>query len=643
MSRRTIAKLTEALEARNNILKQILQMVDHNTLPEQTKHDISQLAETSWSHVAPSPAATVDSTQSTAPISDPLQEDETGDHEWTETYASQSSMAPVGDDINGLASQRPNKSYMRAFSPGAVLRVLLAISPQARNKFTQLEHALVAEQPSTGSTSDAAPQPYLVQQQSAVDAYFSRIHLILPMVDETWFRSTFLEQRRVDDSWAALSNLVLALGSIASGDDETHFVYHRNARQAIGYNVFCSGNLEMLQALVLLGGLYLHYTNSPNSAYMVRGTAFRMAIAMGLHRESVISAQLHPASTSEAQQGNASIPRSEIRRRTWWSLVNSDVLGALLSGRPKALGWDSLTMDVKLPSIHPGQSEHQHHPTTDAEWVTTILRLRSEFSGILSEMQGRVALVTRVTAQEIITLHEQLQAWVRLHLLNHNLTRSCPKSIKRHLEIQHIYAHNASLIFSQPHLLYLAVDSQGQRTMTSDDWRVISICQDAASNIIAALASRHSLNRVMVWHSTFHLFQACLILMLSVVLAPRLSSPQAMIQGWRQSLETARHCFKRMAPFTRRSDRYGEIFDGLYGVVTAVATGRQQPLTHNAYDEINRFTATAGINSDHPPDFTEFAYDGFPYDFDFAFNFEQPAFGDFDFYHPGNEDMSGWY
>lgn len=95
-----------------------------------------------------------------------------------------------------------------------------------------------------------------------------------------------------------------------------------------------------------------------------------------------------------------------------------------------------------------------------------------------------------------------------------------------------------------------------------------------------------------------------------------------------------------MAPFTRRSDRYGEIFDGLYDVA-----GRQQPPTHDGYDLINRFTATAGVNSEHPPDvqLPEFAYDGFPYDFDFAFNFDQPAFGDFDFYHPGNEDMSGWY
>lgn len=647
---RTIARLSEALEARNNILKQVLPAVDLSAIPEQARHELNQLIETPWNYDDISPAPTGDGTQSTIATADPLQEQEVCDHEWTEPSASQSHVAVVGDDVNGLTSHRGNKSFMGAFSPGAVLHVLLTLSPAAKAKFETLEQVLVAEETNTALTKDTpiantaaitpstTSKPCIKQQLSAVDAYFSRIHPIAPMLDEIRFRSIFVEQRRSDCSWTALSHMVLALGSIAAGDDETHVVYYQYAREAIGYNVFCSGNLDMLQALILLGGLYLHYLNSPNSAYMIRGTAFRMAIAMGLHRESVVTAQPAAPFSDRGQQNHMNIlldiPRAEVRRFTWWSLVNHDILAGLMFARPRAFGWDPLTMDVRLPSSHPaisipaGQSEHGHAHITDAQWVIKAFRLQSELTGVLSHMQGRVARLTKTTAQEIITLHEQLQAWVRLHLLDH---KSHPKSVKRSLDIQKIHAQTACLIFSQPHLLSLAFNLQAQHTMTSDDWRVISICQDSASNIIAAIALSQDLDRVTVWRSTFNLFQASLILMLSLLIGPSLENLRDMVSTWKQSLETARNCFMRMAPYTRRLDRYGEVFDELYGVLIDAAVGRQQPSSDNSCKLDNPLAATAEIHT--PPYFTYvqlpgFDHEGFPYDFDYTFSFDLPTFGD---------------
>ena len=105
------------------------------------------------------------------------------------------------------------------------------------------------------------------------------------MVDEAKLRDDFLRQKRNDTAWTALSNVVLALGSIAAGDDNSHMLYYARAQGALGYNIFTSGNLEILQALILLSSMYLHYLNSPNTAYLVMGTAVRMGVAMGLHRE----------------------------------------------------------------------------------------------------------------------------------------------------------------------------------------------------------------------------------------------------------------------------------------------------------------------------------------------------------------------
>lgn len=86
-----------------------------------------------------------------------------------------------------------------------------------------------------------------------------------------------------------------------------------------------------------------------------------------------------------------------------------------------------------------------------------------------------------------------------------------------------------------------------------------------------------------------------------------------------------------MAPYTRRLDRYGEVFDELYGAVLDAAVGRQRSSTDKSCGLGNPLAATADNNA---PYFTylqlpAFDHDGFPYDFDYAFNFDQPTSGDF--------------
>lgn len=48
---------------------------------------------------------------------------------------------------------------------------------------------------------------------------------------------------------------------------------------------FESSHIETLQALVIVEGHYLHYINRPNRGNAILGAAFRMASALGFHRE----------------------------------------------------------------------------------------------------------------------------------------------------------------------------------------------------------------------------------------------------------------------------------------------------------------------------------------------------------------------
>ena len=66
----------------------------------------------------------------------------------------------------------------------------------------------------------------------------------------------------------ALLNMVFAMGSVVSStsDSDQNIFYYQRARQHLGLESLGSGHMETLQALTIMGGLYLHYRNRPNLA-----------------------------------------------------------------------------------------------------------------------------------------------------------------------------------------------------------------------------------------------------------------------------------------------------------------------------------------------------------------------------------------
>jgi hypothetical protein len=123
--------------------------------------------------------------------------------------------------------------------------------------------------------------------------------------------------------------MVFSMGSIVANksDDHSHVTFYNNAKDQLGIDTFGSGQLETLQAFILMGGYYLHYINRPNMANAILGAAFRMACAMGLHRES------------PPEPGNANLTMIEQRRRTWWSLFCLDTWASTTLGRPSMGRW----------------------------------------------------------------------------------------------------------------------------------------------------------------------------------------------------------------------------------------------------------------------------------------------------------------
>ena len=261
------------------------------------------------------------------------------DTEWDEERRNRDPIPAEADDVNALSlSVDRQSSYLGATSIKAAFLVMLRCDPSLKSFLAPSNGNL--KQSSTGSNYPTPRPSGLVRTlqpiawssegQTLIDAYFNRVQIIVPMLDEPSFRADYLNGRRHDAPWLALLNMVFAMGSIVANksDNHSHITYFSRAKEHLPIDIFGSGHLETLQALALMGGHYLHYINRPNMANAIIGAALRMACAMGLHREGM-----------SADQSAANRLIIEQRRRTWWTLFCLDTWASTTLGRPSMGRW----------------------------------------------------------------------------------------------------------------------------------------------------------------------------------------------------------------------------------------------------------------------------------------------------------------
>lgn len=235
----------------------------------------------------------------------------------------------VEDDVNGLAlSSNRKSSFLGLSSVPAAVKVLAKVfqSPILENMPSfaagHNEQLWTISLPEAIHANSAMDLPYH-EGQRLIDSYFTHIHVFAPMIHEQTFRVTYLSNERTDSSWLALLNMVFAMGSVAASgsDSDQDIIFYQRARQHLGLESLGSGHMETLQALTLMGGMYLHYRNRPNLASALLGAAIRIACSLGLHREF------------QSDEAHLSIER-EVNRRTWWSIFVLDSWASTTLGRP---------------------------------------------------------------------------------------------------------------------------------------------------------------------------------------------------------------------------------------------------------------------------------------------------------------------
>ncbi|KAL2189800.1 hypothetical protein L209DRAFT_777311 [Thermothelomyces heterothallicus CBS 203.75] len=339
-SRKTLEALSQSLEECRSILKRLYPNHEVQALLPLSRQELLNLLDRPVidSSVGGLPSPPIN----TSPISDlgsPMMPKSEGileqlpsrDTEWDEERRGRDPIPAEADDINALSlSVDRQTSYLGASSIKAALMVMLKVQPSLRHTLAaplggvEISHNFPAiRQKPSGTQKEGQRIPWSWKGQTLIDAYFKRIHVFIPMLDESTFRADYLEGQRTDAPWLALLNMVFAMGSIAAtkSDDYNHVNYYNRAMEHLPMDALGSSHIETVQALALIGGYYLHYINRPNMANAVLGAAIRMASALGLHRESLV-------------QSSSDIVAAETRRRTWWSLFCLDTWATTTMGRP---------------------------------------------------------------------------------------------------------------------------------------------------------------------------------------------------------------------------------------------------------------------------------------------------------------------
>lgn len=265
----------------------------------------------------------------------------------------------ISDDVNGL-SMRVEKqaSYVGVSSVNAAIKAIFKMAPVAR-QFMQtqmLEKPVASRAPTPADPEDMMILPPLDEANGLIESYFERVHPFFPMVDEDAFWQSHLSGARKDSSWLGLLNMVFTLGSVASqtADNEAHTVFFQRARAHINpkFETFGNPNIEILQALGMMGGYYMHYLNRPNEADALMGATMRVACALGVHREYMDTSITNSKGNPVDSEAPRRILTADTRRRTWWSLFCLDTWATTTTGRP-SLGRLSLGVTVREPVSSP--------------------------------------------------------------------------------------------------------------------------------------------------------------------------------------------------------------------------------------------------------------------------------------------------
>ncbi|KAL7938303.1 fungal-specific transcription factor domain-containing protein [Trichoderma chlorosporum] len=597
-SRKSLEELSRNLEECRSVLRRLYPNHEVSHLLALSRHELRDLLDQpiqqETAEISPSPLSPSDLQQQQHPKE--LEQMPAQDSQWDEERREDDPLPAEADDVNALSLNMDKQaaSYLGASSVKVALTVMLQIQPQLQ--------VLLAVQSSPDAYSDDnarnsvplfraisksskrhSPIPWTYKGQALVDAYFKRVHVLTPFLDEASFRKHFSEGRRCDAPWLSLVNMVFATSSIMStpSSNLSHIKYYNQAIEHIHISAFGSSNIETIHALALLGGYYLHYINRPNMANAVIGAILRMATALGLHREP----------PPEEPQSDPALVES--RRRTWWTLFCLDTWGTTTLGRPSFGRWGP-AINIQPPKLVVEQEEHD-----SAQYAGIMPLLENiKFCKIATKIQDMLAVTPLLDAADRNHLDSLLVDWFNNLPWLLRSTEPCVEPLHLSRCIMTWRYWNLRMLLHRPVLLTLA--TKGQLPMSEHEITAVEICQGAARATVDSVSQGWMRQQMSGWNAVWFLYQAAMIPLVSILWQP--GSP-SVIQ-WRAQIETTLELFTAMKDWSLTARRSRDVVSRLLEAISQISSARQASGPHDpglqkgaSSDETTGFWGTQGADA----------------------------------------------
>ncbi|THZ51055.1 hypothetical protein D6C90_02052 [Aureobasidium pullulans] len=529
----------------------------------------------------------------------------------------------ISDDVNGLSLSlgRPS-SYVGVSSITAALKVICRVAPATRTLLAQgqpetaIPSRVASPSPEPGSL-DPIHLPPAELGQTLIEAYFSKVHPLMPMLDEQSFWLTWLYGERRDSPWLALLNTVLALGSVVSSDctSNAHQAYYQRAMQLLDFDSLGSGNTLVVQALGLLSGYY-----RPNLANNLMGATLRQATVLGLHREYT------DANSSDGLPTNKATS-ADVRRRTWWSLYVLDTWANTTTGRP-SLGQPSRGITVQIPYVKDAQD-----PAT-AKFLPLLHNVA--FCRIATQIQDALSASPLLPFEELNRLDKDLLQWhselpaslkpSTSHDSSFSTKRRSSKASKRSntadiLEIPSMIMYwryqNLRLLLHRPYLLATALRNVPDTSLSAEEKVGVGRCRAVAARTIADISGMCPEDLLAGWNGVWFMYQAvmvplvCIFSSLARTTTPAKGSEEDSetnetgetpsnfsdtsshrdIPDWQAQVEKALDFFERMKPWSAAASKSKDVVSRLYEASKHL-TSAQDASTWTTTQPLNFNTAT---------------------------------------------------
>ncbi|KAF1985170.1 hypothetical protein K402DRAFT_455161 [Aulographum hederae CBS 113979] len=557
-SRKLVEKLNGQIEQYQNVMGKLFSNKDIESLAAMPREELLNLALSAPASTSPSMAANhlVAATPKSEGAESLETLEEKPDHysDYDDRRLSKDKLQSISDDVGGLSlSVDRHYSYVGASSTTAALKTIVRVAPLARNFISQqsvsetVHHSRESSPPPLPDASlMILPSP--AESKILVQSYFDNMHLFFPMIDEKNFWSK-VNQEKKDSSWLSLLNMVYALGSLALGtaDNEQHIIFYKRAKQHLNLEGYGRGNLEVLQALGIMSGYYMHYLNRPNEAYATMGACFRMAVALGLHREYAESTS---GDGSRSRSNSINVVPTEIRRRTWWSIFCLDTLASTTTGRP-SFGRTSGGITVN----EPGKAFENQINLQDPEYLKALPIIHTvTFCKMSTIIQDRLSTSPVLRSDELNQLDADLVRWYED--LPAILTTDPESTIPAFLRVPRLlikwHYQNLRMLMHRPYLLSVALRGFPFSKLGPEERLAVGKCRVLASQTIQDISAECPNNIITGWNAVWLVFQACFVPLISLFSD---HTVEEETQKWAEQLEIAIRFFERMDKYSVAAKR----------------------------------------------------------------------------------------